>query len=206
MNRLLISFLTIVLLLGGVILADTPIQITTANVWARGFTVVWYSSSNEVGFVKSGSSPSNMTVFSDVRGNVSSRVHMVDVAGNVNSTYVFSVHSGSVTDNNNGSFYSCQTAPNDSFATAMGAFYMNHVYPVASSVNISSGDIFVFARIRNALTGVLSAPRLFRYDFTNGGNNPTNQFMYGTFRDTLGNYLYSGYINNADSFFDKRLV
>lgn len=187
MSRLLINFLTIVLLLGGVIFADTPIQIMTANVWAKGFTVVWYSSSNEVGFVKSGTAPSNMTVFNDVRGSVSSRLHMVDVTGDVNTGYVFSVHSGSVTDNNIGAFYVCRTAPDDMFYAPYATTFIKNVYPVESSTrNITSGDVFVMGRIRNTLSGELSALRVFRYDFVDQWKN---QFVYGYFRDVNGNFV-----------------
>lgn len=110
LKKLLVTLTTVIIF--GSAFAGTPKGVVTADMTSSGFTVLWYSESSETGYIKYGSTPSNVnTTVYDVKGSgYVGKLHKVEIYGlNSQSNFYFSVHSGTTDDTNFGSYYKART-------------------------------------------------------------------------------------------------
>jgi len=94
--------------------AGSPKNIKNTNINDQAFTVSWVTDAEEVGEIRYGTDPDNITIIAyDDRGaSVSDDTHHVTIGGLVSETvYYYDIVSGEVTYDNGGSHYSVSTGP-----------------------------------------------------------------------------------------------
>ena len=171
---LALSVLALSLLFG-----STPEEVVTSSFTQNQFKVAWYSSSDEQGYLRYGTSTSSVTtVVYDERGSSDTdKIHSVLVSGlDYDTMYYFSIQSGSTFDDNGGVFYSVKTAQAD-FSFDPDSISLVNVYSFQSTTAVTK-DSIVFATIEKSNGSSESLPISFLYN-SSSNSSPYTQTKIG---------------------------
>ena len=157
MNRLKLLF---VLMFMAVMFSSTPQEVTSVNVLEGTFSLVWYSSEAEVGYIKYGTNSSNLDkVAYDLRGqDHSDKIHVVKALNGIqpNTIYYFSINSGGIEYKNNNQPYALKTAK-ISLPSEKRNINVLDIFKYGSSVAKIQGNAVIFIKLVKS-NGENSAP------------------------------------------------